>query len=138
MAVRLTAYVYATFYSALDVVSGIAAGYVTRELGPGVPRPDEVRLLFRIGTPLGEIGSVALLACTALLVVDRVLRRELPAAAVALLLVAGRGWCTWVTSSRPPAWPARPCSAWPPPVSSLLTGRRPVSDKPHVQAVTNR
>lgn len=77
--VRLTAYVYATFYTALDVISGIAAGWVTRELGPGVPRPDEVRLLFRIGTPLGEIGSWALLACVVVLLVDQVVRRGAPA-----------------------------------------------------------
>lgn len=86
--VRLSAYVYATFYSALDVISGLAAGYVTRELGPGVARPDEVRLLFRIGTPLGEIGSWALLVCCLALAVDLLLRhraRALPA----LALVAG-------------------------------------------------
>ncbi|MEJ7833727.1 MAG: hypothetical protein WKF79_12485 [Nocardioides sp.] len=87
--VRLAAYVYATFYSALDVISGIAAGYVTRELGPGVARPDEVRLLFRIGTPLGEIGSWALLGCCLALVVDFALRREVAALpAVALVLGA--------------------------------------------------
>ncbi len=86
--VRLSAYVYATFYSALDVISGIAAGFVTRELGSGVARPDEVRLLFRIGTPLGEIGSWALLVCCLALAVDLLLRhraRGLPA----LALVAG-------------------------------------------------
>ena len=88
-AVRLTAYVYATFYSALDVISGIAAGYVTRELGPGVPRPDEVRLLFRIGTPLGEIGSVALLVCCALITLDLVRRHELAGAGLGVVLVAG-------------------------------------------------
>lgn len=86
--VRLTAYVYATFYTALDVISGIAAGYVTRELGPGVPRPDEVRLLFRIGTPLGEIGSWSLIACCAVITLDLLLRREV-AAGAGLVLVAG-------------------------------------------------
>lgn len=70
--VRLTAYVYATFYTALDVVSGIGAGYVTRQLGPDVPRPEAVSLMFRIGTPLGEVGSWALLACVVVLLVDRV------------------------------------------------------------------
>ncbi|MCY7394561.1 MAG: hypothetical protein LH468_00175 [Nocardioides sp.] len=73
--VRVAAYVYATFYSALDVISGIAAGYVTRELGPDVPRPDAVRLLFRIGTPLGEVGSIALLVAVVVLVADQVARR---------------------------------------------------------------
>lgn len=86
--VRIGAYVYATFYSALDVISGIAAGYVTRELGPGVPRPDEVRLLFRIGTPLGEVGSIALLVTVVVLVLDQVARRG-RAAAVGVLLVPG-------------------------------------------------
>lgn len=86
--VRLSAYVYATFYTALDVVSGIAAGYVTRELGPGVPRPDEVRLLFRIGTPLGEVGSWALVLCCVALLVDAVHRSGLVGSS-GLLLVAG-------------------------------------------------
>ena len=85
-AVRVTAYVYATFYSALDVISGIAAGYVTHELGAGVPRPDEVRLLFRIGTPLGEVGSGALIACCSILVFDQLARRR---ALPVLLLVPG-------------------------------------------------
>ncbi|WP_051551283.1 hypothetical protein [Nocardioides sp. URHA0020] len=87
-AIRLTAYVYATFYTALDVISGVAAGYVTHELGPGVPRPDAVRLLFRIGTPLGEIGSWALLVTCALVLVDQV-RRHGASGAVALVLLPG-------------------------------------------------
>ncbi len=86
--VRVTAYVYATFYSALDVISGIAAGWVTRELGPGVPRPDEVRLLFKIGTPLGEVGSYALIACATLLLLDAG-RRLGPRGWPGFLLVAG-------------------------------------------------
>lgn len=88
--VRLAAYVYATFYTALDVVSGIAAGYVTHQLGPGVPRPDEVRLMFRIGTPLGEVGSYALMATCVLLVLDRAVRRDAgPALSALVLLVPG-------------------------------------------------
>ena len=74
--VRVTAYVYATFYTALDVINGIAAGYVTHELGPGVPRPDEVRLLFRIGTPLGDVGSWALIAAAVLVAGDQLARRR--------------------------------------------------------------
>lgn len=87
-AIRLAAYVYATFYTALDVISGIAAGYVTHRLGPGVPRPEEVSLLFRIGTPLGEIGSWALLVCAALVTVDAV-RRLGAVGAAGLVLVLG-------------------------------------------------
>ena len=80
----LAAYVYATAYSALDVISGVAAGYVTWRLGEGVPRPDEVRYLFAIGTPLGQVGSIALLLAVALLLLDGVRRagpRALPAVA---------------------------------------------------------
>ena len=84
--VRLTAYGYATFYSALDVISGIAAGYVTHELGPGVPRPEAVSLLFRIGTPLGHVGSVCLIACCSVVTIDLVVRKR---AWGALLLVPG-------------------------------------------------
>jgi hypothetical protein len=86
--VRLTAYVYATFYTALDVVSGIGAGYVTRQLGPDVPRPEAVSLMFRIGTPLGQVGSWALLGCCAVLALDQ-LRRQGLRATPGLLLVVG-------------------------------------------------
>lgn len=86
--VRLTAYVYATLYTALDVISGIAAGWVTRRIGPGVPRPEEVSLLFRIGTPIGEVGSAALIVLALALVADRLLRRT-PTAALALPFVLG-------------------------------------------------
>lgn len=86
--VRVTAYAYATFYTALDVVSGIGAGYVTWRLGPGVPRPEAVSLMFRIGTPLGEVGSWALLVCCVALAVDQI-RRGGVRNAPALLLVAG-------------------------------------------------
>ena len=87
-AIRVAAYVYATFYTALDVISGVAAGYVTHELGPGVPRPEAVSLLFRIGTPLGEIGSWALLLTCVLVVVDQVRRNGAPGA-VSLVLLPG-------------------------------------------------
>ncbi|MCH1868856.1 hypothetical protein [Nocardioides sp. CFH 31398] len=86
--VRLTAYGYMTFYSALDVVSGIGAGYVTRELGPDEPRPPAVSLMFGIGTPLGEIGSWSLLACCVVLLADQVRRLGAPAL-VGLLLLPG-------------------------------------------------
>jgi len=86
--VTLTAYVYATAYSALDVISGIGAGYVTWRLGEGVPRPDEVRFLFSIGGRLGEVGSLALIACALVVAVDA-LRRRGAVAAPGLALVPG-------------------------------------------------
>jgi hypothetical protein len=87
-AVLIGAYVYATFYSALDVVNGIAAGFVTWKLGAGVPRPDEVRFLFQVGSPLGEIGSWALVLTTVVVVADG-LRRRGARALPALVLVVG-------------------------------------------------
>ncbi len=72
--VRLAAYGYATFYSALDVISGLAAGYVTREMGADYERGSEVRLLFQIGTPLGEIGSWCLLVAALAVSVDAIRR----------------------------------------------------------------
>lgn len=89
--VALSAYVYATFYTALDVISGIGNGYVTDQLGnDAVPRPPAISLAFRIGTRLGDVGAWALLLAAALLAVD-VIRRHglgpsigLPAALVLL------------------------------------------------------
>jgi len=85
--VVVAAFGYACAYTALDVVNGIAAGYVTDRLGPGRPRPAEVGYLFDIGRPLGEWGSWALVLAALVVVVDAVLRsgrgsrvRVLPAA----------------------------------------------------------
>lgn len=85
-AVRVAAYVYATCYTALDVVNGIAAGYVTQQLGPDVPRPDEIRYLFRVGSPLEDIGGWALVAACVAVVLDQVARRGVLAAGGLLLL----------------------------------------------------
>jgi hypothetical protein len=84
--VRLGAYVYATAYSALDVISGIGAGYVTWRLGPDQARPDEVRHLFAIGGRIGEVGSWALIACAVVVLGDAVRRLGVSAWPGALLL----------------------------------------------------
>ena len=85
--IRLTALTYAAFYSALDVINGIAAGYVTNRLGPGAPRPDEVGYLFDIGRPLGDIGEWGLIACCVAVAVDQINRHQawgVPAVALVL------------------------------------------------------
>ena len=84
--VRVSAFVYATAYSALDVISGIAAGYVTWRLGEGAPRPDEVRFLFSIGGSLGDAGSWALIACAVVVATDALRRLGVPAVPGVLLL----------------------------------------------------
>lgn len=87
----LAASAYAIFYNALDVLSGVGAGWVTSRLPTGTPRPDEVRSLFRIGTPLGEIGSWALLLAAVVIAADA-LRRHGLRGAPGLLLVPGAWW----------------------------------------------
>lgn len=84
----LAAFVYATAYTALDVISGIGAGFVTSRLGPSAPRPDEVRSLFAIGGPIGEVGSWALILVAVVVSLDA-LRRGGVRAAPGLLLVPG-------------------------------------------------
>jgi hypothetical protein len=84
--VRLSAYVYATAYSALDVISGIGAGYVTWRLGADQARPDEVRYLFSIGGRIGEVGSWALVGCVVVVLADAVRRLRLGAWPGVLLL----------------------------------------------------
>ncbi len=82
----LLSYVYATAYTSLDVISGVAAGYVTHRLGPGVPRPEAVSLLFRIGTPIGIVGSVALMAAVVVLLSDSIVRFRLLALPAVVML----------------------------------------------------
>ena len=90
-AVYVGSFVYACAYTALDLISGLSAGWVTDRLGPGAARPDEVRYLFEIGGRLGDVGEAGLMLAVAALAVDAVRRigpRVLPGAA---LLVLG-GW----------------------------------------------
>ena len=68
------AYVYATAYTALDLIAGVTAGWITYRLGPDVERPDEVRYVFEIGNHLGTAGEIGLVV-----------------AALAAILVALRG-----------------------------------------------
>lgn len=92
--VRVSAYVYATAYTALDVVSGLGAGWITSRLPDGASRPQEVSWLFRLGTPIGEVGSWALLVATVLLVLDALRRRGV--AALPLLLLPAGAWAVHV------------------------------------------
>ena len=89
-AARLGALVYAVAYTALDVISGVTAGYLTTRLPDGASRPEEISWVFRIGTPVGEVGSWALLATTALLLVDAVRRGRL--AALPLVTLPAGAW----------------------------------------------
>lgn len=61
-AARIAGYGYAAFYTALDVLAGIAAGAVTELTGPG-PGPGR---LIGIGDQLGQVGSWCFLAAAVL------------------------------------------------------------------------
>lgn len=100
VAVVLAAFVYATAYTALDVVNGIGAGYVTWRLAPSEPRPEEVRSLFEVGSPLGQVGSWALLVAAVLVAIDALVRAGLKALP-GLLLVPG----AWLVHTDHIFWP---------------------------------
>lgn len=134
--VRLTAYVYATFYTALDVVSGIGAGYVTRQLGPDVPRPEAVSLMFRIGTPLGEVGSWALLACVVVLLVDRV--RALGAGGLVGLVLLPGAWLVHTEHIFSPFGVLGMVLLGVGCAALAVVARRYGCDSPHVRQVTGR
>ncbi len=87
--VRLAAYGYATAYTALDVLDGIGAGYVTWRLGPGVPRPQELNSVFAIGGRLGQVGAWCLVVATLLVSLDLLLRRRGQVAATAAAVLVG-------------------------------------------------
>ncbi len=87
--VYVGSFVYACAYTALDVISGLAAGWVTDRLGPGVERPDEVRYLFEIGGRLGDVGEAGLMFAVAAVSVDAVRRRGVSSLPAAGLLVLG-------------------------------------------------
>jgi hypothetical protein len=103
-AARIAAYGYAAFYTALDVLAGIAAGELTQLNAERGLQTDtvEVDRMFAVGNDLGEIGvwcfGVAC-AATALAVVGRVGRRALPGAVVlvaaAVVFVAGGVHIYW-------------------------------------------
>lgn len=84
----VAAFIYATAYTALDVINGIGAGFVTSRLGALAPRPDEVRSLFAIGGPIGEVGSYALIVAVLVVTLDA-LGRQRARAVPGLLLLPG-------------------------------------------------
>ena len=84
----MTAFGYATFYTALDVVYGIAAGDVTGGVEDGYRRSADFSAMLRTAVDLGEVGSWSLLACGVALTVDQ-LRRHGAAGLPAVALLPG-------------------------------------------------
>lgn len=73
---RGSAFVYATFYGALDAVNGVAAGVLVARtpLGDAADPAAALRPMLRLGNDLGWVGSSAFLAAV-LLTVTVLLRR---------------------------------------------------------------
>jgi len=85
-AARIVAYGYATFYTALDVLAGIAAGVAVESAG----RPSQVSIdLQSLGNELGVVGAYAFVAAAVLTVVVLVRRNGQAALPGGALLVAG-------------------------------------------------
>lgn len=79
---RIAAYGYAAFYTALDVLAGIGAGYLVDKAQGGSQEANDLRSL---GNDLGMIGSWSLLVAAALvgvLLVRRDGRAALPGAVI--------------------------------------------------------
>jgi hypothetical protein len=82
------AFLFGTAYNALDILSGMAAGWLTDEIG-GSTRPRAVSLIFRLGNPLGEIGAWALVVAALALAVDAWRRTGVRGVAGALVVLVG-------------------------------------------------
>lgn len=81
---RLAAYLYATFYTGLDALAGIAAGYATQTLQGG---SQVVLDLQALGNRLGAVGASAFLVAVLFTAVVLVRRDGMRAAPGALVLV---------------------------------------------------
>lgn len=92
LAVYGGAFVYAVCYTALDIISGLTAGWVTYRLGPGQLRPDEVRYIFEIGGRVGDAGEWGLAVAAVAASVTALRRAGLAALGGASLLLLGTWW----------------------------------------------
>ena len=86
------AFVYGVCYTALDVISGLTAGWVTYRLGPGQLRPDEVDYIFQIGGRVGDVGEWGLLVAAGAASIEVARRTGWPALVGAVPLLLGTWW----------------------------------------------
>ncbi len=84
--VRLGAFGFAVFYTALDVVYGVAAGSVTRDMGEGYRRSADFSEMLQVSVRLGEVGSWSLIVGVVAVAVDQVRRRGVGGLPALLLL----------------------------------------------------
>jgi len=89
VAARVLAFSYAVFYTALDVLAGIATGaLVTEATSSGMNVAGPKALMFREGNHLAGIGALSMLAASVLVAVVLVRRYGRVALPGALILVA--------------------------------------------------
>ncbi len=93
-AALVLSFVYATFYSALDVLAGVGNGQIVLAAGDA-ERPQAVNVLFGFAGRLGEVGSWALVIAAVVVAVDHLVRYGVRAAG-GLLLVPG----AWLVHER--------------------------------------
>lgn len=128
-AANIAAFGFAAFYTALDVLAGIATGALARDaVERDVPLPDDqIDALFRVGNALGELGGWLFVAACALASVAlflRVGRTMLPGA---VLLVGG----AYVFSGAHIYWPEGGSS-----MLALAAGFALLALAPHSRALT--
>ena len=82
--VGVLGFVYAAFYTALDVLAGIGAGGLKLD-GMGMA----TGTMFGLGSNLGEVGSVAFITATAIASATAVVRFRAAAVAPSLLVLTG-------------------------------------------------
>lgn len=123
-AARVAAYGYAVFYTALDALAGIAAGYVVQTVG----RPDQSSIDLRsLGNELGTIGAYAFVGACVLAVVVLVRRHGQAALPGGVALIAGSvpfamGHVYWPVGGIGLLGVAAGCA--------LLAALRPTADRP--------
>ncbi|WP_328325699.1 hypothetical protein OHA70_36200 [Kribbella sp. NBC_00382] len=82
------AFVYATFYTGLDLVAGLAAGTVARNTHSAADLGAAVQPLFEVGDRLGHIGVYGFAIAAAAMSVVLFLRHGVAALAVAVVLLS--------------------------------------------------
>lgn len=85
-AARVAAYGYATFYTGLDALAGIAAGVAVESFGESSQTSVDLR---ELGNELGTVGAYAFVAAAVLTAVVLVLRDGRVALPGAVLLISG-------------------------------------------------
>jgi len=128
-AAKVAAFGFAAFYTALDVLAGIATGALARDaVERGVPLPsDEIGALFSAGSTLGRLGAWLFIAACALASVALFVRAGNVMLPGAVLLTGG----AYLLSEGHVYWPVGGSG-----MLALAAGFALLAMAPHARAVT--